>query len=367
MLRLLPSDELTRLPDDLCVIIPAHNEELLIGRCIRSVVAAGVAPHHVFVVNDGSTDGTLDAATRAADVNVLTNPTALGKLSAVRCGLAHFDLARRYKYVALLDADSHVAPDYFAEVFVRFMADPSVVLVCGAPHSERHNWLTAYRALEYAVTLRAFRSGQDVLGVITVAPGCASTYATRILDQLEWDSQTLVEDMDLTVQIHRQRLGRVVFVPHAVAYTQDPRTISHYVGQITRWYSGTWQVMLLRRLPFGKQRIDAEFALLTGEGLLYGALMLAIPLLLWLQPAAVLAWLLLDQALWLGLAVIFAVHGRRPDILFYFPAYLGIRVVNCVVLLRTFWLEVIRRKTRRQWFSVARYDSGPSAIHVRGV
>lgn len=367
MRRLLPPDRPTRLPDDLCVVIPAHNEELLIGRCVRSVVDAGVAPQHVFVVNDGSTDGTVDAASRAAKINVLTNDTALGKLAAVRGGVAHFDLARRYRYVALLDADSHVAPDYFAEVFVRFLVDPSVVLVCGAPHSERHNWLTAYRALEYAVTLRAFRSGQDVLGVITVAPGCASTYATRILGELDWHSQTLVEDMDLTVQIHRQRLGRIVFVPHAVAYTQDPRSIAHYIGQITRWYSGTWQVMLLRRLPFGRQRIDAEFALLTGESLLYAVLILAAPLLLWLQPSAVLAWFVLDQALWLALAAVFALHGRRPDILLYFPAYLGIRAINCAVLLRTFWLEVIRRQARRQWFSVARYDSGPSATHARGV
>ena len=43
------------------------------------------------------------------------------------------------------------------------------MLVCGSPVSERHNWLTAYRALEYAVTLRVFRGGQHAMGVITAA------------------------------------------------------------------------------------------------------------------------------------------------------------------------------------------------------
>ena len=350
--------------DDLCVVIPAHNEELLVGRCIRSVLAAGVAPEHVYVVNDGSTDATAAVTAGFPRVNLLTNEVPCGKLGALRTAIAHFRLTTRYRYLALLDADSRVAPDYFSEVLVRFITNPEVVLVCGAPHSEPHNWLTAYRALEYAVTLRAFRAGQNVLGVITVAPGCASTYATRILPALEWETQTLVEDMDLTIQIHRKRLGVIAFTPHAVAYTQDPRTIRQYIGQLTRWYSGTWQVMLLRRLPFGRQRIDAEFALLTGEGLLYGLLFLALPVLACLRPTAVLGLLVVDQALWLSLAVGFALSERRADILWAFPFSLFIRFVNCAVLLQTFWLEVIRRKTRHEWFFVGRYRSTTDAAAV---
>ena len=348
--------------DDICVVIPAHNEELLVGRCVRSVLAAGIAPRHVYVVNDGSKDGTAAVVSGVCGVNLLTNETPSGKLGAIRTAIAHFSLTTRYRYLALLDADSHVAPDYFSEVLTRFASAPETVLVCGAPCSERHNWLTAYRALEYAVTLRVFKSGQSTLGVITVAPGCASTYATRILPDLEWDTQTLVEDMDLTMQIHRKRLGPITFTPHAVAYTQDPQTIKQYIGQLTRWYSGTWQVMLLRRLPFGGQRIDAEFALLTGEGLVYAVLFLALPVLGWLDPLAVLAFLSLDQALWLALAVGFSIHQRRADVLWAFPFFLFVRCLNCVVLLRTFWLEVIRRKTRREWFSVTRYRSTADAV-----
>jgi hypothetical protein len=86
-------------------------------------------------------------------------------------------------------------------------------------------------------------------------------------------------------------------------------------------------------------------------------LMLALPILGWLYPTAVLSWLVLDQVLWLALAVGFALHERRLDILRGFPLFMLVRVVNCLVLLRTFWSEVIRRKTRREWFSVARYSS----------
>jgi poly-beta-1,6-N-acetyl-D-glucosamine synthase len=358
-LRVTPAHDLTTpsATADVCVVIPAQNEELLLGRCIQSVLDAGVAPEHVYVIDDASTDGTVTIAGAFARVNVWSTTAASGKLGAVQTAIARFQLAERYRYLALLDADSHVAPDYFTEVITRFSIDSNVVVVCGAPRSEPHNWLTAYRALEYAVTLRVFRAGQNAVGAITVAPGCASTYATRILPSLDWDARTLVEDMDVTIQIHRRQLGKLAFTPHAITYTQDPRTLCQYIGQLTRWYSGTWQVMLLRNLPFGRQRIDAEFALLAGEGLIYAVLMLALPILGWLYPAAVLSWLVLDQMLWLTLALGFALHERRLDILRGFPLFMLVRVVNCLVLLRTFWSEVIRRKTRREWFSVARYSS----------
>jgi poly-beta-1,6-N-acetyl-D-glucosamine synthase len=341
---------------DVAVVIPAFNEEVLVGRCIASVLAAGVPAEHVFVVNDCSSDGTADVVRRFAGVNLLENATNLGKLGGLRHAIEQCALASHFRYLSLLDADSHVAPDYFREVVIGFAKSDDVVVVCGAPESDRHNWLTAYRALEYAVTLRAFRAGQDVMNVITVAPGCASTYHTRILDALDFNGETLVEDMDLTIQIHRRRLGRIAFALKAVTYTQDPHTLRQYIGQLTRWYSGTWQVMLRHRLPFGRQRIDAEIAVLTLEGLFYACLLLAAPIVALFNPMAVVRALVLDQMIWLALAVGFAVHLRRGDILRAFPLFLFIRCANCVVLLHTLWREVVLRDRRRTWFSPRRYS-----------
>jgi cellulose synthase/poly-beta-1,6-N-acetylglucosamine synthase-like glycosyltransferase len=172
--------------------------------------------------------------------------------------------------------------------------------------------------------------------------------------------------MDLTIQIHRKRLGRVRYVSSAVVHTQDPRRIRDYVGQLTRWYSGTWQVMRLHRLPLGRQRIDAEFLLLVGEGLIYSMLVLALPLLAWLWPHATLRWLLLDQSVFALAAAICAVHLRRIDVIVWCPVFVMLRLVGCVIWLRTFWLEIVRRRTLRTWFSVGRYDTDGCRDHVRG-
>jgi poly-beta-1,6-N-acetyl-D-glucosamine synthase len=348
----------TRSP--ICVVIPARNEEKLIARCIASVLAAGLDPAHVYAVDDDSADRTGDVLHSFAGVNVLRNEPRRGKAGSLRHAIERFQLAEHYALVAILDADSHVAEGYFDAVQEAFAYDPQAVLVCGTPRGQAYNFLTAFRTLEYALSLVLYRKGQDKLGVITVAPGCASTYRSSILGALDWHGGTLVEDMDLTVQIHRKRLGRIRFAQDAIVYTQDPRRIRDYVGQLTRWYCGTWQVMRLHRLPFGRQRLDAEVALLIGEGLAYSLLVLAIPVLAWLWPTATLRWLLLDQVVFALAAVMCAWRLRRLDVLLWFPTFVPLRVIGCVVWIRTFWLEVIRRRTLRTWFSVARYDTGRS-------
>ncbi|HZL93103.1 MAG TPA: glycosyltransferase family 2 protein [Vicinamibacterales bacterium] len=349
-----------------CVVIPARNEETLIGRCVASVLDAGLDAARVYAIDDASTDRTGEVLRGFAGVNVLRNEPRRGKAGSLRHAIEHFGLVERYAFVAILDADSHVAPGYFDAVVKAFTDDPEAVLVCGAPRGQAHNYLTASRTLDYALCLWMYRKGQDRLGVITVAPGCASTYRSAVLDSLDWDGGTLVEDMDLTVQIHRKRLGRIRYAVNAVVYTQDPRRLREYVGQLTRWYSGTWQVMRLHRLPLGRQRLDAEFALLIAEGLFYSVMVLALPVLASLWPTATLRWLLLDQGISALAAVACAWHLRRVDVLLWFPTFAPLRVIGCVVWLRTFWLEVVRRQTLRTWFSVARYDSNAQPPYNTG-
>ena len=345
---------------DLAVLIPARNEERVIARCVASVIDAGIAPEHVFVIDDESTDGTVDVLRCFSGINVLRNPQRKGKAAGLSHAIDHYALCERYAFIALLDADSYVDARYFAAVSSAFADDPKAVLVCGSPRGLAHNYLTAFRTLDYYSALLLYKKAQDNIGVITVAPGCASTYRTSIVRALDWHGGTLVEDMDLTVQIHRKRLGRVRYAGDAIVYTQDPRRLREYVGQLTRWYSGTWQVMRQHRLPLGRQAVDVEFSILVGEGLFYSLLVLALPVLAWLWPQATLRWVLLEQGVFAISAIACAIHLRRPDVLVWFPTFAALRFIGCGIWLRTFWCEVVRRRTLRTWFSVGRYETnGP--------
>jgi hypothetical protein len=118
--------------------------------------------------------------------------------------------------------------------------------------------------------------------------------------------------------------------------------------------------MRLHRLPFGRQRIDAEFAFLTGEGLVYSLLVMLFPLLVLLWPTAALRWLVIDQAAMAAAAVVCAVYQRRPDVLIWYPTFTFLRILSSAIWLLTFWREVVRRQRLHTWFSVGRYDNDQS-------
>jgi cellulose synthase/poly-beta-1,6-N-acetylglucosamine synthase-like glycosyltransferase len=342
--------------DGVCVVIPAFNEEQLVSRCITSVLAAGLAPRQVFVIDDCSTDRTREVLATFDGIQVIENPTQLGKVRGLQRAFDLYQIPERFDFIALLDADSHVNDMYFDTIVRTFAADPEATLVCGSPRSERMNWLTAYRAVDYDASAWIYKEAQDALSVINVAPGCASVYRSSVIRSLDWSGGTLVEDMDLTMQIHRRKLGRVRYAAQAISNTQDPQCLRDYIGQITRWYSGTWQVMRLRGLPRGGQRVDLEFGLLVGESLAFSILVMLLPLLTWLWPQAVLRCLFIDQLVAVGLAIVAAVRLRRLDVVLWCPTFVVIRVINCFVWVRTFWTEVIRRRSLDVWFTPQRYE-----------
>ena len=65
------------------IIIPLYNLEKLIGKCIASALGQDLSPeeYEILVIDDGSTDGSLAAAEKAAqghpNVHVYTKPNEL--------------------------------------------------------------------------------------------------------------------------------------------------------------------------------------------------------------------------------------------------------------------------------------------------
>lgn len=87
-------------------LIPAFNEARTIALVVAGVRAV---VSHVLVVDDGSADGTAEAA-RAAGAEVLRLPTNGGKGIAMRAGLDRL-LSGPFTHVLLLDGDLQHRPD----------------------------------------------------------------------------------------------------------------------------------------------------------------------------------------------------------------------------------------------------------------
>ncbi len=92
--------------------MPARNEENTLEQIIKSVQKSlKDIKYEIIIINDGSTDRTLEIATRLAkdfkNIKVLSNPTNIGKSQSVRNGI----LATKGKYVVIQDADLEYEPE----------------------------------------------------------------------------------------------------------------------------------------------------------------------------------------------------------------------------------------------------------------
>ncbi|MFC3302857.1 glycosyltransferase family 2 protein [Parvularcula lutaonensis] len=94
----------------LSIIIPCFNEGQTIGPVIEEVIAKTEAVgSHIIVVDDGSDDGTAEAARAAGNerVQVISHPVRAGKSAAVRTGA----LAARTVWIGTMDGDGQDDPN----------------------------------------------------------------------------------------------------------------------------------------------------------------------------------------------------------------------------------------------------------------
>src|SRR5258706_5845324 len=94
---------------DVCVVIPAYNEEHAAGPTVdrvRAALASLLVSYEIIVVDDGSKDGTRLAAERAG-ARVLVLPVNRGYGRALKRGIG----ASNSEYIAILDADGTYPPE----------------------------------------------------------------------------------------------------------------------------------------------------------------------------------------------------------------------------------------------------------------
>jgi len=95
------------------VVIPVFNKRHTLARVVRTVLAQALRPFELILVDDGSTDGSLDCVAAVDDPRLrrLSQANA-GPGPARNAGIA----AARNEWVALLDADDLWAPDHLEEL-----------------------------------------------------------------------------------------------------------------------------------------------------------------------------------------------------------------------------------------------------------
>lgn len=380
-------------PTQVAVLVAAHNEEAVILETIAS--AAELVPlGNIFIVSDGSTDRTVSVS-RNAGVAVLDLRINRGKAGALLAAIDHFDLSSRFEVVTLLDADTRLAADYLATGLPPFR-DPTVVAVAGrvvtspvASPTRLGRFLIAYRERFYQIVQLLHKYGQAAVhvNVVSIVPGFASMYRARALTEIDIAAPGLViEDFNMTFEVHARKLGRIFFHPKAaVAYTQDPDNFRDYTKQIYRWNLGFWQTV--RRHGLRPGRFWAALALQIFELISSSLLLfLIIPfMLIWTgfqiaastggetPVAGFFDGLFVPQAILLGvllpdflLTVFVAVVLRKPFYLLWGVLFPLMRIVDSVIFLTALVRAWFVHSTGR-WTSPARRSETVVAAEVEPV
>lgn len=338
---MLPAPSIPKKKGKMALLIAAHNEELVLAGTLHSAIVAGMKPEDIYVVDDNSTDQTNTIALGILPVQNVLRVGRSGKGLALTKAAKHFQLVDRYHWIHIADADGAFSRDYF-RVFKKSLRRENAAAT-GYIRSLPGRHVSQFRVFEYTIGMELHRRFQSLFNVIPVVPGPTSCFRSDIFAKVDFANKSLTEDFDVTLQIHRQKLGKIQFIPQAVTYTQDPRTVKDFVGQITRWNRGVMQSIKRHKVGRRLAPIDAYISYQIIQNLLF-----FVNYFIWLpflivkyQSLRVLATVFVYDLVVLMIFTLFAaLRSGRWDLLSAFPVVYCLRWVSMGVFLRAF-VEVL--------------------------
>jgi len=242
--RRLPSSDFA---EPVSIVMAAYNEGKVITETLRSLLSTDYKGEiEVIVVDDGSRDETSVEVGRMADVDSrvrLLRQENRGKARALQRALA----AVHHGIVVFVDADTHFQRDTLSSL-LEPLADETIGAVSGhAKVGNLRTFIARCQSLEYTCGFNLDRRAYTRWNCITVVPGAISAIRKEAIDRAGGLSlQTLAEDTDLTLALHKDR-QRIVYVPQAIAWTEAPESVRTLARQRFRWAYGTLQCLWKHR------------------------------------------------------------------------------------------------------------------------
>lgn len=218
----------------LSIVIPAYNEERYIGACLDSIAAQSLKPLEVLVVDNNSTDNTVQIARKYPFVKILHEK----RQHQVFAQAAGFNTSKA-DILGRIDADSILPPDWTKKVIKAFEADPRLVAVTGGadPYDVPLKWLGSaiFHGYIYAAGLIG---GQRMLW----GSNCALTRdAWGKIKPKVMMRPDIWEDYDMSFCL--RRYGKIGYIPNNLVgvsframYTSFKHHVSYQFRSVRTFY-----------------------------------------------------------------------------------------------------------------------------------
>jgi cellulose synthase/poly-beta-1,6-N-acetylglucosamine synthase-like glycosyltransferase len=282
------------------VVAGAHNEELMILPVLRRLLAFDYPEFEVILVNDGSTDRTLDVLKEAfqlerrevfyrrvlpcADVRmvyrsrvdprlVVVDKVKGGKADAINCGINF----ARYRYLCGVDADTAYARDALLRAMRVAVKDPGRVISLtshftpsSAPTAVEldadgldridRRLLVNFQRLEYLRSFLNSRLAWSRRNFMLCTPGGFMIWRRDVVEEIGGFSPKFTcEDIEITFRAHEKyrrerREYRIVALPETAAHTEGPSRIPNLMSQRARWQRVIMETVWHYRRMFANPR-----------------------------------------------------------------------------------------------------------------
>lgn len=270
------------------IIIPAFNEEITIMNTIDSLAQLDYKNYEIVVVNDGSSDKTLDFLLENCQIerkdkyiqnHIKTKPIRAiyegkykgknitvidkengGKADSLNVGIN----VSNYPWFICMDADSILQSDALKNVVVPILEDETVIASGGAimisngvtlkngkveKYDIPKNLLAASQTVEYNRTFLASRIMFDKINANLIISGAFGLFRKDIVVAAGgYEPSTRGEDMELVVKLHsfcrvNQRKYKIKYVQNAICWTQAPEDWKGLISQRRRWHIGLYECL----------------------------------------------------------------------------------------------------------------------------
>jgi len=289
---------LSRFTVPVSVVVAAYNEAALIRESVRTLLDLDYPEHEVIVVNDGSTDDTLELLRGEFDLvpqhiyvrRVLaTEPVRQiyrsrldprlvvvdkengGKADALNCSINF----ARYPYVCGVDGDTLLFPDALLRAMRPVLRDPTGIIgvtshltissapeVAAARREVRGDYrpLLAFQQIDYLRAFMTNRLAWSRLNFMLCAVGAFQIWRRDVLEELGGFARHFsCEDIELTFRAHERYLreGReykILSLPHTVGVTEGPNRLRSLIAQRERWQRVILETFWAYRGMLGRPR-----------------------------------------------------------------------------------------------------------------
>ena len=234
------------------IIIPARNEEKVIGHLIDSIRKSDYPDEllKIFVVAHNCTDRTADIA-RAAGVQVYEYDNDGEKTMgyAIRYLFAQIENdfgTASFDGFFVFNADNIVAGDFFTKMNDAFEYYGGRHVITSVRNSKNFgaNYMSALYGMYFAYGCLSESRGRTVTGCSTRVPGCGYVFGSDVVKN-GWPYVTLTEDWEFSAD--QVLVGRKIsYCDDAVFYDEQPTTMKIMWRQRLRWARGHLLICVTR-------------------------------------------------------------------------------------------------------------------------